>query len=188
MKDDIIIVSGLPRSGTSMMMKMLEAGGLEVLVDHIRKPDEDNPKGYYELEKAKKIKQDASWLPEAQGKVFKMVSMLLRDLPLGRRYKIIFMKRNMEEILASQKKMLTRLGQDSGTPDEEMGRLFGKHLKDIENWLEGQPHMDVVYISYNDILENPQENLHTLNQFLENRLDVQKMVTVVDRALYRQRK
>src|ERR1700756_1062270 len=102
MEHEIIIVSGLPRSGTSLMMQMLEKGGVSVVIDHVRTPDTDNPKGYHEFEKVKKIKQDASWLPETRGKAFKMVSQLLYDLPPGERYTIIFMERDFEEMLASQ--------------------------------------------------------------------------------------
>ena len=108
MNSVITIVSGLPRSGTSMMMRMLEAGGMEVVTDNIRKANGDNPHGYFEFEKVKKIKEDSSWLDETFGKVFKMVSMLLYELPSDKNYKIIFMKRNMKEIMASQRIMLKK--------------------------------------------------------------------------------
>ena len=185
----ITIVSGLPRSGTSMMMKMLKAGGMEVVVDNRRKADEDNPEGYYELEKVKQIKKEASWLDSTEGKVFKMVSMLLYDLPSDKTYKVIFMKRKMEEILASQKKMLERRGEDrAGADDEEMAKIFGKHLKEIESWLEKQENMEVLYISYNDVIKNPRENAQNVDRFLGNKLDPEKMVGVVDQSLYRRRK
>src|SRR5438445_13894335 len=106
---EIIIVSGLPRSGTSVMMQMLENGGVEVLTDNLRTADTDNPRGYYELEPVKRIKRDASWLPQTRGKAFKMVSQLLYDLPPGESYRIIFMERDLDEVLASQEKMLRRL-------------------------------------------------------------------------------
>jgi len=110
-ENQIIIVSGLPRSGTSMLMKMLEAGGLEILTDEIRKADTDNPKGYYEFERVKKLETDNIWLPEAKGKVVKIISMLLQHLPLNYVYKIIFIKRDIHEVLASQKQMLVRRGE-----------------------------------------------------------------------------
>ena len=100
------------------MMKMLEAGGMDVVVDHIRKADEDNPLGYYEFEKVKRIKEDASWLDDTRGKVFKMVSMLLYDLPADRQYRVIFMKRKMAEMLASQRRMLDRKGSRGAAGDE----------------------------------------------------------------------
>jgi hypothetical protein len=184
----ITIVSGLPRSGTSMMMGMLKAGGMEVLVDNIRMADADNPKGYFEFERVKKIKEDTSWLEGAEEKAFKMVSMLLKHLPPEKRYKIIFMKRTIEEILASQRRMLERFGRDnSGISDKEMGELFAKHLKRTERLLESQDNIDVQYIIYNDIIRKPLENALTLNRFLGNRLDVDEMVKVVDISLYRQR-
>src|SRR5688572_18254457 len=104
MPDEIVIVSGLPRSGTSLMCQMLDNGGIEVVTDGIRTADTDNPRGYYELEKVKKLKQDASWLPETRGKAFKMVSQLLYDLPRTERYRVIFMRRDLDEMLASQEK------------------------------------------------------------------------------------
>lgn len=184
----ITLVSGLPRSGTSMMMKMLEAGGMEMVVDNIRKADEDNPKGYYEFEKVKKIKEDISWLDSAQGKVVKMVSMLLYDLPSGRSYKIIFMKRKMEEILASQRMMLERKNSRDDVNDEKMGYMFSKHLKKIEKWLDEQKNIEVCYFAYSNVIEHPYENAQCVTEFMDNNLDINKMVEVIDKSLYRQRK
>lgn len=188
MNSVITIVSGLPRSGTSMMMRMLEAGGMEVVTDNIRKANEDNPHGYFEFEKVKKIKEDSSWLDETFGKVFKMVSMLLYELPSDKNYKIIFMKRNMKEIMASQRIMLKRQGRDTGSvDDEEMGRLSEKHVNQVERWLEKQKNMDVLYASYNDLIKKPRENAEIVNQFLGNRLVVERMLKAIDRTLHRNR-
>jgi hypothetical protein len=172
-----------------MMMMMLEAGGMELITDNIRGADEDNPKGYYEFEKVKQIEDDASWLDSAEGKVFKMVSMLLYNLPLNKKYKIIFMKRNMEEMLVSQKKMLGRKGKNAnGTDNGEMAKIYAKHLKEIEEWLRKQNNIDVLYVNYNEVIQSPEENVQEINQFLDNKLDIGKMVGVVDESLYRQRK
>ncbi len=188
MDKTISIVSGLPRSGTSMMMRMLDAGGMDVMTDHIRKADEDNPKGYYEFEKAKKIREEASWLDSAQGKVFKMVSMLLYDLPSDRNYKIVFMKRNMDEILASQRRMLIRQGRAVQEPDDkEMGIIFAKHLRHAEEWLGQQKHTDVLYMNYNEIIRNPGAHADILNSFFDSRLNAAAMAGVIDRNLYRNR-
>src|SRR3954453_3930250 len=127
MSNEIVIVAGLPRSGTSLMCQMLDNGGVEVVTDRLRTPDTDNPRGYYELEKVKKIKEDASWLPEARGKAFKMVSQLLYDLPATERYRVIFMQRDLDEVLVSQEKMLERLGRPAA-PREPMARAFLAHL------------------------------------------------------------
>lgn len=187
MNDVITIVSGLPRSGTSMMMRMLEAGGMDVAVDNIREADEDNPKGYYELEKVKDIKNDYSWLDNVQGKVVKMVSMLLYELPSTRDYNIIFMQRDIGEILASQRTMLQRKGNRSDINDEEMGKLFNRHLEEIENWLAGQKNMRVFYINYKNVIEDPRKIAQVINHFLNEALSIEKMVETVDRSLYRQR-
>lgn len=184
----LTIVTGLPRSGTSMMMRMLQSGGMEVVTDNIRKADEDNPEGYYEFEKVKEIKEDASWLDGVEGKVVKMASTLLYDLPSDRKYGLIFMKRNLEEILLSQRKMLERKGAEDNIDDEEMRRLFSKHLEEIERWLSEQKNMEIFYMDYNDMLRNPKENVSILNRFLDNRLDVGRMIKVVDDSLYRNRK
>src|SRR5262245_15575927 len=119
MSAEIIVVSGLPRSGTSLMMQMLDNGGIEVVTDNVRAADTDNPRGYYELEKVKRVKQDASWLPQARGKAFKMVSQLLYDLPASERYLVVFMERDFDEMLLSQEKMLQRLGRPAA-PREVM--------------------------------------------------------------------
>jgi hypothetical protein len=170
------------------MMKMLETGGVDVVVDHIRKADEDNPLGYYEFEKVKKIREDASWLDDTRGKVFKMVSMLLYDLPPDRQYRVIFMKRKMAEVLASQRRMLDRKGSRGAAGDEEMGRLYEKHLAEIEKWFGERKNMEVLSISYNDLMKSPLENLRNVNRFFGDKLDIEKMLGVVDRSLYRQRR
>src|SRR5215831_12895524 len=147
MVPEIIIVSGLPRSGTSLMMQMLENGGVEVVTDNIRTADSDNPRGYYELEKVRRIKQDKSWLPLMRGKAFKMVSQLLYDLPRGETYRIVFMERDLDEVLASQDIMLNRLGKRS-TPREQMKQSYALHLERLHEWLREQPHIAVLRVSY----------------------------------------
>lgn len=188
-KDAIIIVSGLPRSGTSMMMSMLVAGGMKALVDNIRTADEDNPKGYFELEKVKELSKDTSWVADATGKVVKVISALLKQLPADHLYKVVFMRRNMHEILASQRQMLIRRGEPTDTiPDEKMAALFNKHLQDIFAWLEQQSNFDVIYIDYNETLINPQPSIRRINEFFGGSLDEEKMTDAIDRALHRQKR
>lgn len=188
-KNFITIVSGLPRSGTSMMMSMLEAGGMEIVMDGIRKPNEDNPRGYYEFEQAKKIKEDTSWLENCRGKVVKMVSMLLYHLPEKYHYKIIFMQRDTQEMLASQALMLERLGnKDADISDEVMAEKYEKHLKKIDIWLKIQNHIDLLYIRYNHVIQDPAGQSARVNHFLGGLLDESNMVKVVEPSLYRQRK
>lgn len=186
MNEVITIVSGLPRSGTSMMMRMLEAGGMQVVVDNIRQADEDNPKGYYEFEQVKDIRQDRTWLDSLHGKVVKMVSMLLYDLPKDKQYKIIFMLRSMNEVLASQQVMLDRRGE-AGQSREEMAGLYAKHLDEIKAWLAEQKNMEVLFVNYNEILNNPGEIAPLVNRFFNSCLNGEEMIKVVDQRLYRQR-
>ena len=189
-KPAVIIVSGLPRSGTSMMMKMLEAGGIAPLTDEIRTADKDNPKGYYEFERVKKLNEgDVAWLDQAGGKAVKVISALLKHLPADYAYKVIFMHRKIEEVLASQRQMLIRRGEPADSiGDEKMAGLVSKHLGQIQAWIAEQPNIDVIYVSYNEILEDPTGNVEKINQFLGNTLDKEKMVSVIDEDLYRQRK
>lgn len=185
----VTVVSGLPRSGTSMMMKMLEAGGIPPLTDEIRTADTDNPQGYYEFERVKQLdKGDTEWLEEAQGKVVKIISALLKHLPADYQYRIIFMRRHMSEILASQRKMLVHRGEDEDKMDDvKMSALFEKHLHQVEQWMESQPNVSVLYIDYNEMLSDPMHQIERLHEFLDNSLDLEKMANVIDPDLYRNR-
>ena len=193
----VIIVSGLPRSGTSMMMKMLEAGGLKVFVDNLRTPDADNPEGYYEYERVKQLdKGDTAWVKDARGQVVKVISALLEHLPPENEYKVLFMCRSLDEVLASQQKMLARRGEKSdpaedeqiaGISDEEMARLFRKHLASVESWLKGQPNFSVLDVDYNEMLGNPEPQIEAVNRFLGGALNEARMANVVNPNLYRNR-
>jgi argonaute-like protein implicated in RNA metabolism and viral defense len=184
----IPIVSGLPRSGTSMMMKMLLAGGMEVLTDNLRTADEDNPEGFFEFEKVKQLEKDSVWLEDSAGKAVKIVSAFLKHLPQKYNYRIIFMRRKIEEVLASQKQMLIRRGEPTDrVSDEKMSEIFQRHLQDIESWLAAQPNIRVLYVNYNDAIENPGPSIRLVNDFLRADLDVEAMAAVVNRNLYRQR-
>ena len=171
-----------------MMMKMLQAGGLPLLTDEIRTADEDNPKGYFELERVKQLKEDSAWLDEAKGKVVKVISQLLFDLPPTHQYKVIFMRRRLEEVLSSQKQMLLRRGKfDPAVPEETLRATFLKHLDTVTEWMRMQKHVDVLYVSYNRMLEEAGPFVDRINTFLGGKLDVEAMRAVVDRNLYRQR-
>lgn len=187
-RETVVIVSGLPRSGTSMMMKMLEAGGLEVLTDNLRTADRDNPRGYYEFERVKQLEHDKSWVADAKGTVVKVISQLLYHLPEDHTYKLVFMRRRMEEMLASQRRMLVRRGEVlDKVSDRQMAQLFRKHLDRVREWLDRQPNFDVIYVSYNEVLRSPLQQARAINRFFDGELDVRAMVDVVDPALYRQR-
>ena len=187
-KKTITIVSGLPRSGTSMMMMMLHAGGMDLLTDNIRQADVDNPKGYYEFELVKEIEHDKTWLPLAQGKVVKMISAFLRHLPDDYDYKVIFMHRKMEEVLASQRQMLIRRGEDpDDVSDEKIAAISRKHLQQVEQWLAEQQHIDVLYVRYSDVLADPRVQATRISRFLGECVDPKAMSRAVDERLYRQR-
>ena len=189
-KDYIIIVSGLPRSGTSMMMKMLEAGRQPILTDNLREADANNPNGYYEFERVKELpNRDYGWLPGAGGKVVKIVTGLIMELPSEYKYKVIFMQRAMKEVLSSQKKMLGRLGrEDDKVEDDKMKKIYQEHLKQVNTWIAKQPNVKVLYVNYNTMLGNPLESLQKVNEFLDGDMDVSVMAGVVNKELYRERK
>src|SRR5690606_37939371 len=176
-KPVVTVVSGLPRSGTSMMMKMLEAGGIPPLTDKFRTADNDNPKGYYEFERVKQMdKGDTAWMADAQGKTVKVISQLLKFMHAEYQYKVIFMRRNMAEILASQKKMLINRDEDPDVaPDEEIAALFEKHLNSVMDWMAAQPNVSVIYIHYSDMLANPLPQIAQLNEFLGGHLNIEAM-------------
>ena len=183
----ITVVSGLPRSGTSMMMQMLRAGGLTCLTDELREADISNPKGYFEFEKVKGLRADNSWLPEAKGKVIKIISHLLACLPPELNYKIIFMERDLDEVLASQRKMLVNQGQgEENLSDERLGQIFAQQLRQVRKMLADRQ-ISTLFLGYKDVLEDPVEISTQLQAFLGNNLDQQAMRDVVDRNLYRQR-
>jgi hypothetical protein len=184
------VVSGLPRSGTSMMIKMLAVGGIEPLTDNLRTADENNPNGYYEFERVKKLKDgDTAWVGSAVGKSVKVISPLLQSLPADYDYRIIFMQRNIQEVLASQEKMLTSRGETGGqVSDEQLAEIYQKHLRNLETWLNEQSNMKVLTINYNQLLKDPLPGLNQVNQFLDGRLRIDEMLKVVDKNLYRQRR
>lgn len=184
----IVVVSGLPRSGTSMMMKMLAEGGLPLITDEIRSADGDNPNGYFEYEPAKQLTNgDDQWLTDARGKVVKIISALLEYLPARHHYKILFMEREIHEILASQKKMLAHRGESSDISDAEMEQQFREHLSAVKFWLARQPNVDVSYIDYNRLLTEPKKYCRSIADFIAMSVDLQKMESVPDRNLYRNR-
>jgi LPS sulfotransferase NodH len=189
-KDYIVVVSGLPRSGTSMMMKMLDAGGQSILTDNLREPDANNPNGYYEFERVKQLTDgDFDWIPEAGGKVVKIVTGLVMNLPSDHKYKVIFMQRAMKEVLSSQKKMLGRLGkEDDKVEDEKMRKIYQEHLKQVNAWITKQPNIEVLYVNYNTMLANPLDSLKKVNEFLGGEMDVNTMAGVINKELYRERK
>jgi hypothetical protein len=167
---------------------MLEAGGMSVLTDKERTADVDNPKGYYEYERVKQIEEDVEWLESARGRVVKMVSALLLHLPDDYQYRVIFMERSLSEILASQRKMLVHRGEPTDKVDDaQMKMLFEQHLAKVRGWLGTQSNIETLYVSYNEVLEQPALHAARVNAFMGGALDEQAMAQVVDPSLYRNR-
>ena len=187
-RDFVTIVSGVPRSGTSMMLRMLAAGGLPILTDGVRSADEDNPHGYLEWERVKSLKQDASWVADAVGKGVKVIYHWLYDLPLEYRYRVVFMRRDLDEVLASQAAMLRRRAVTGQSPDDAtMKRLFQEELREIDEWLARQPSFSILHVDYAAVLASPLEQAERVNAFLGGPLDSRAMAGMVDLALYRRR-
>lgn len=188
--EPVIIVSGLPRSGTSMMMKMLEAGGVPILTDAVRTADEDNPKGYYEYERVKDLEKetDKSYVQQGRGKALKVISWLLKDLPDDNTYKIIFMRRDLGEVIASQNKMIQRRGEVDNSDDAMMKDAYLNHLASVRILSRKRDNFEMIEVRYDDAVKDSRAAAKAVNDFLGGKLDVERMVAVVDAELYRNRK
>ena len=184
----ITIVSGLPRSGTSLMMQMLVAGGLSPLSDGERQADVDNPRGYLEWERIKQLPNDPGCIAEGEGKVVKVISRLLLSLPAGHEYRVIFMQRPLPEILASQDQMLRHRGtyKEAANPDA-IAAAFEKHLREVYAWLDGTAYVKALRVPYHEALGNAEETSRKLAAFLGIKLNVEAMPQQVDASLYRNR-
>jgi predicted AlkP superfamily phosphohydrolase/phosphomutase/Tfp pilus assembly protein PilF len=188
MKGEITIVSGLPRSGTSMMMQMLEKGGIPIYTDKQRIPDENNPKGYYEHEAVKSLGKNKKWLQEADGKALKVISHLLFELPARFRYKVVFMERDLDEVLMSQHKMLVRTGKaKEGTINLKLAGPFRQNLERVKSWVPQQKNIDILYVSHAALMADATAEIERINQFLGGKLDTAAMATVIDRSLHREK-
>jgi len=186
----ITVVSGLPRSGTSMMMSALQKGGMPLVVDDIREADANNPKGYYEFERVKKLpKGDTVWLAAAPGKAVKIISALLEYLPKDYAYRVIFMERDLGEVMASQQRMMIRNGKDLGIDDDEtkIYQSYTDHLTKVNQWLREHKAIQTLHVSYNDILSDPLIQFQRVADFLDHKVDPAAMAKVVDSELYREK-
>ncbi len=183
-EEEIVIVSGLPRSGTSMLMQMLQQGGLEVLSDTRREADENNPKGYLEFDPVKKLHLDSSWISDAKGKVLKVIARQLVHLPAGHRYRIIFMHRELNEVLVSQQKML---GKESTATDATLHTVFERQRNEAVQWADKQPFVDLLELHYAQVIQDPVGTARAISSFLERTVNEEEMVKTVDKNLYRNR-
>ena len=185
--ETVVVVSGLPRSGTSMMMQMLRAGGLPLLTDEKRSADDDNPRGYFEYEPAKKLQSDRKWLSRARGRAVKIVAQLLRFLPPGNAYRVIVTERDMDELVRSQKVMLGRQGkQGADLSEDRLKETFAKQMNAVMKMLKARG-LPALIVRHRDCIRRPEEVAAVVNRFLGGRLDEAAMAWVVDVSLYRQK-
>ena len=188
-EDSVTIVSGLPRSGTSLMMQMLMAGGMSLFTDGLRAPDHHNPRGYFELEAVKHSRIDSRWLDQAGGRAVKVIHLLLPQLPPDRQYRVVFMLRDLIEVIASQRTMLKQQGRTGAAlADEKLAGVFQKQIAEVRQWLNNQPNFRVLYVNYHDVLRNPLASAEQIAPFLAQGLKPAAMAAVVDPGLYRQRR
>jgi hypothetical protein len=183
----ITVVSGLPRSGTSLTMQMLAAGGMALLTDGVRAADADNPRGYFEFEPVKRTKQDASWVAGAEGKAVKVIYALLRDLPAGHEYRVILMRRDLDETIASQREMLRRSGRAGASlTAEQLKAAFQKELATAVEWVRAQGNFRMLEVGHRECVTNPSKVAAEVNAFLGGGLNEQAMAAAVDPGLFRQ--
>jgi hypothetical protein len=188
--EPIVVVSGLPRSGTSMMMRMLEAGGLAILADGERSADIDNPKGYFELERIKHLEHetDKSYLRAARGKAVKVISFLIKELPDENDYRVLFMRRDLDEVLTSQQKMIDRLARpDADAGADAMKEAFRNDIARVRVLGRSRPNFELIEIRYQDAVADPAAASRAVNEFLGGRLDEAAMRAAVEESLYRNR-
>lgn len=183
----ITVISGVPRSGTSLVMQMLAAGGYPLLCDDARPPDVHNPRGYLEYAPVKALRRDTSWLPEARGRAVKVIHALASVLPEGFDYRLVLVRRDLHEVVASQEAMLPRPLED-GLGAERLVEIFSAQLAELDAWLAGQPHFRVLRLDYAALLTEPRAAAAELAAFLEGELDTEAMAAAVDPALYRQKR
>ncbi len=186
----IVVVSGLPRSGTSMMMRMLDAGGVPPLTDGVRAADNSNPTGYFEFEPVKGLDQDGnrSWLPAARGHAVKIISFLLTWLPEDHNYAVIFMHRHPDEIIASQQAMLRARGEPVAPDDAARSRqVYAGHLAQVERFMAGRDCFRVLPVHYHEVIDAPEAAARRVARFLGRSLDTAAMTRSVERQLYRNR-
>jgi hypothetical protein len=188
--NQVVVVSGLPRSGTSLMMKLLEKAGLPILTDNVRAADGDNQGGYYEYEPVKWMKEgDNNWIQNAVGKGVKIISHLLPNLPVGYSYKVVFMTRDLREIIASQDAMLKNRDEKEEKPIDEgkLATIFAEHIEKVRSWMAGQANIQTIYVDYNQLVKEPVKQLEMIETFLNLKLNAADIIAEINPAYYRQR-
>jgi hypothetical protein len=188
MPEPVIVVSGLPRSGTSLAMQMLHAGGVPAVTDGLRTRDDDNPRGYFEFERVKQLRTDKAWLDDASGKAVKVIHLLLMELPDDRPYRVVFMQRDLREVVKSQSTMLARSGRTGGgLPPERLMAVYEQQLKTVDAWLAARPGFGVLRVPYAELVRDPDAWVARVAAFVGGPLDLAAMRAAVDPSLHRNR-
>ncbi|MEM6799621.1 MAG: sulfotransferase family protein [Planctomycetota bacterium] len=184
----IVVVTGLPRSGTSMLMQMLAAGGVPIFTDRLRQADDDNPSGYFEHEAVKRLASDAAWLAEAAGQAVKIVAPLIPAIPEGMPLKVLLIERALDEVIASQEKMMQRLGTSGAAlPAERLKAVFAQQLARAKAFLDGRGDAETVSLAYRETVNDPATCAKKINAFFGGSLDKKAMAAAVNPKLYRNR-
>lgn len=186
MPDPVIVVSGLPRSGTSLAMQVIHAGGIPAVTDGARVHDDDNPRGYFEFERVKQLKSDKGWVADAAGKAVKVIHLLLQELPDDRPYRVVLMQRDLREVVKSQAVMLARSGRaGGGLPPERLMAVYEQQLRALDHWLAARPNFAVLRVPYAALVAEPGTWVPRLNAFLGGQLDERAMAAAIDPGLHR---
>lgn len=184
----ITVVSGLPRSGTSLMMQILEASGYEILTDGLRKADENNLNGYYEYEHVKSLAKDNSWMAEAEGKAVKIIAQLLPYLPEGFEYRIFYMERNLDEIVSSQSRMLGRLNKKvSPTDNNVLKSVFEKQSIAVIKQMTCRTDVSLLRVSFNGLMNNSESEIEALQRFSVGKISKEAVMRVINPEHYREK-
>jgi hypothetical protein len=187
-EESLVVVTGLPRSGTSALMQMLAAGGVKILSDGLREADEDNPRGYLEFEPVKNLLKDSKWLFQSRGQAVKIVAPLLAALPAGLACRVILCERDLDEVLDSQERMLTRRNQPTVATPERRRILkdeYARTLARVKLMLARRPDTGLLVVEYGDVVSEPRAAAERLAQFLGQELDAARMAAAIDPRLHR---
>jgi hypothetical protein len=188
LSDSLIVVTGFPRAGTSLVMSMLKAGGLPVLTDCVRQPDENNPRGYFEYAPVSRLAYESGWLLNIRGQAVKIVIPLVRHLHLTSRVRVIWIQRSLDEVLASQAAMLTQRGLNNRGSSPLLRAAMQKQAEATENLFAANPTVAVLRLTHSDLISDPASVVAMLDYFLGSGLAVNEMVACVDPSLHRQRR
>lgn len=180
----ITLITGIPRSGTSLMMQLFKAANVDIATDAIRTEDDNNPKGYYELEAVKGIVKNNAFLKDLDGKTIKIVAPLVTFIDLSLEYRVVFMIRDLDEVVQSQEKMV---GKDQQDQKEKFKTMYAMHIEKSRQFLNSH-NIPFIEIQHRELLQNPELSLKRLIDFCGWETPLEELKSVIDHSLYRNRK